>query len=95
MLFKIDWPTNICIFPDLAIFPIDDGPELLLHFDAVFNTVYSGSAYSHILKARILTPTIPQKNLNFPQICPKKPQNGQKLPKMVQSGPNMTPNGQK
>ena len=43
MLFKIDWTTNICIFPELAIFPIDDGSELLLHFDAVFNTVYSGS----------------------------------------------------
>ena len=49
MLFKIDWPTNICIFPDLAIFPIDDGSELLLHFDAVFNTVYSGSAYSPVV----------------------------------------------
>ena len=48
MLFKIDWTTNICIFPDLAIFPIDDGSELLLHFDAVFNTVYSGSAYSPV-----------------------------------------------
>ena len=36
-------------FPDLAIFPIDDGSELLLHFDAVFNTVYSGSAYSPVV----------------------------------------------
>ena len=71
-------------FPDLAIFPIDDGSELLLHFDAVFNTVYSGSAYSYILKVRILTPTIPQKNLNFPQICQKMPQNG---PKMAQNDP--------
>ena len=38
----------------------------------------------YILKARILTPTIPQKKLNFPQICPKMPQNG---PKMTQNGP--------
>ena len=47
---------------------------------------------AYILKAKILTPTIPQKNLNFPQICPKMPKNG---PKMTQSGPNMTQNGPK
>ena len=39
---------------------------------------------AYILKARILTPTIPQKNLNFPQICPKMPQNG---PKMAKNDP--------
>ena len=39
---------------------------------------------SYILKARILTPTIPQFFFNFPQICPKMPQNG---PKITQSGP--------
>ena len=38
----------------------------------------------YILKARILTTTIPQKNLNFPQICPKMPQNG---PKMAKNDP--------
>ena len=39
---------------------------------------------AYILKARIVTPTIPRKNLNFPQICPKMPQN---CPKMTQNGP--------
>ena len=38
----------------------------------------------YILKARIATPTIPQKKLNFPQISPKMPQNG---PKMTQNDP--------
>ena len=39
---------------------------------------------AHILKASSATPTEPQTNLNFPQICPKIPQND---PKMTQKGP--------
>ena len=54
----------------------------------IFNKILRGSEEKwkkqwsgpYILKARILTPTIPQKNLNFPQICPKMPQNGPKWP---------------
>ena len=34
----------------------------------------------------------PAKKLNFPQICPKMPQNG---PKMAKKWPNMTQNGPK
>ena len=63
----------------------------------------------YILKASLATPTILQKNLNFPQICPKMPQNGPKMakndpkwpkydpkwPKMAQNGPRMTPNDSK
>ena len=59
-----------------------------LHSDQpnIFNKILRGSEEKwkkqwsgpYILKARILTPTIPQKNLNFPQICPKMPQNGKK-----------------
>ena len=42
---------------------------------------------AYFLKARIWTPTIPQKNLNFPQICPKCHKIAQKWPKMTQNGP--------
>ena len=43
--------------------------------------------HAYILKASLVTPTIPQKNLNFPQICPKMPQNGPKRPKITQNAP--------
>ena len=36
---------------------------------------------AYILKARIWTPTIPQKKLNFPQIFPNMPRNGPKIAK--------------
>ena len=36
---------------------------------------------TYILKADPATQTAPQKNLNFPQICPKMPQNGPKMAK--------------
>ena len=66
-------------------------------------------ARSYILKASPTTPTGPQKNLNFPQICPNMPRNGPKMtqnapkwpkydpkwPKMVQHGPRMTQNDPK
>ena len=38
----------------------------------------------YILKASTTTPTGPQKNLNFPQICPEMPRNG---PKMAKNDP--------
>ena len=44
-------------------------------------------SHAYILKASLVTPTIPQKNMNFPKNCPKMPQNG---PKMTPNGPNMT-----
>ena len=64
---------------------------------------------AYILKASPRTPTGPQKNLNFPQICPNMPRNGPKMtqnapkwpkydpkwPKMVQHGPRMTQNDPK
>ena len=50
----------------------------------------SSSPYN--LKASIATPTIPQKNLDFPQIFRNF---AQKWPTMSQSGPNMTQNGKK
>ena len=64
---------------------------------------------TYILKADPATQTAPQKNLNFPQICPKMPQNGPKMakndpkwskmaqiwPKMAQNGPRMTQNDPK
>ena len=76
--------------------------EYKMHWTGYWHTAY-------ILKARILTPTIPQKKLNFPQICPKMPQNGPKMakndpkwpkvaqiwPKMAQNGPRMTQNDPK
>ena len=34
---------------------------------------------TYILKASLVTPTIPHKNLSFPQICPKMPRNGPKI----------------
>ena len=64
---------------------------------------------TYILKASLAIPTIPQKKLNFLQICPKMPQNGPKItqngpkwpkydskwPKMTRNGPKMTKNDPK
>ena len=57
--------------------------SLLMTF-LTFVLSYPIKLRAYILKARIWTPTIPQKNLNFPQICPKMPQNG---PKMAKNDP--------
>ena len=61
-----------------------------------------GSPPAYILKARIAGFKIPQKNLNFPQICPKMLQNGPKMakygpkwPKKAQNYPKMTQNDPK
>ena len=87
-------------------FPVLQKDQLLYlwHQLLIFNDPrWFGKTWgAYILKARILTPTIPQKNLNFPQICPKMPQNGPKMakndpkwPKAAQMWPNMAPNGPK
>ena len=70
--------------------------HFLLVFDFHLGAVRINTrAPAYILKARILTPTILQKKLNFLQICPKMPQNGPKMAEMTQSGPNMTQHGPK
>ena len=46
---------------------------------------------TYILKARIAGYIIPQKNLNFPQICPKMPQNGPKMAKNDPKWPKYDP----
>ena len=73
------------------------------------NIIWKCMMSPYILKARIVTPTIPQTNLNFPQICPKMQQNGPKMakndpkwpkvaqiwPKMALEWPKMIQNGPK
>ena len=64
--------------------------HFLLVFDFHLGAVRINTrAPAYILKARILTPTILQKKLNFLQICPKMPQNG---PKMAQNDPKWPKN---
>ena len=53
------------------------------------------TSWSYILKASLATPTIPQKKLNFPQICTKMPQNGPKMAKDDPKWPKMTKKYQK
>ena len=66
--------------------------------DAEWRQQRGRTTIAYILKASPTTPTGPQQNLNFPQICPNMPQNAQKWPKnypkwpkITQNGPNMTP----
>ena len=57
---------------------------------------FSFNMMTYILKVSPTTPTGPQKNLNFPQICPNMPRNGPKMakndpkcPKVAQIWPQM------
>ena len=50
-----------------------------------------GPFYAYILKASLVTPTIPQKKLNFSQSCPKMPQKGPKMAKNDPKWPKYDP----
>ena len=64
-------------------FPIKALIGTQINMDILFHTFYVllKIKRAYILKASPMTPTGPQKNLNFPQICPNMPRNGPKMAK--------------
>ena len=72
-------------FPTAPLILPSSADDLKWIFDLEKRTTMTKPwSIAYILKASLVTPTIPQKNLTFPQICPKMQQNG---PKMTQNDP--------